>query len=327
MQVSRSLDAMDVSFDDERLVANAGLILPATLAEHLGLRELFDTHVDLGDVPGGANVGLKAMTVIASALAGGDSIDDCDALRAGATAVVLGHELRAPSTIGTFLRAFTWGHARQLDKVAGEVIVRALAAGAGPGDTPVTIDVDSSIVETYGLAKEGGSRFTYTHTRGYHPLFAIVAGTGDVIHARLRGGPTHTARGAAGFLDETFARARAAGATGPMVMRADSGFYDHNVADACRKAGVAFSITVKASKAIHAAISRIPEADWTSIPYFLDDGAEVAETAYRASGKKKGITVRLVVRRVRPTPGSQLALLVDWAYHCDDLFHEVAVGA
>jgi hypothetical protein len=244
---SHTLDRVRVDFDDDRLVAHAGLLAPATLAQHLRLRDLFDTHIDLGDAAGRANVGHKAMTVIHSVLAGGDSIDDCDVLRAASTESVLGHAVLAPSTIGTFLRSFTWGHARQLDKVAGELLVRAWAAGAGPGPGPVTIDVDSSIVETYGLKKQGGSRFTYTHVRGYHPLLATMAATSDVIHSRLRGGNSHTARGAAGFLAETFARARTAGATGPLRLRADSGFYSRNVVDACRKANVRFSITVKLS--------------------------------------------------------------------------------
>ena len=170
MRSLHTLDRVEVIFDDEHLVADAGLILPATLAEHLGLCELFDTHIDLGASAGRANVGLKAMTLVHSALAGGDSIDDCDVLRAGATAAVLGHAVRAPSTLGTFLRGFTWGHARQLDKIAGELLGRAWAAGGGPGDAPVTIDVDSTIVETYGLTKQGGAKFTYTKVRGYHPL-------------------------------------------------------------------------------------------------------------------------------------------------------------
>jgi Transposase DDE domain group 1 len=170
MPSSHTLDALDVTFDDRRLVADAGLIQPATLAQHLGLRELFDTHVHLGAAAGRANVGDKAMTVIHSALAGGDSIDDCDALRAGATRSVLGHAVLAPSTLGTFLRSFSWGHARQLDKVSAELLGRAWTAGAGPGDQPVTIDIDSSIHETYGLAKQGGTKFTHTKVRGYHPL-------------------------------------------------------------------------------------------------------------------------------------------------------------
>ena len=313
---SHTLDRVRVDFDDDRLVAHAGLLAPATLAQHLGLRDLFDTHIDLGDAAGRANVGHKAMTVIHSVLAGGDSIDDCDVLRAASTESVLGHAVLAPSTIGTFLRSFTWGHARQLDKVAGELLVRAWAAGAGPGTGPVTIDVDSSIVETYGLKKQGGSRFTYTHVRGYHPLLATMAATSDVIHSRLRGGNSHTARGAAGFLAETFARARTAGATGPLRLRADAGFYSRNVVDACRKANVRFSITVKLSAGMHKVIAAIPEQDWAAIPYFLDDGADVAECSYRAFGKgRKGVTCRLIVRRTRPTPGSQLALLVDYSYH------------
>ena len=170
-----------MTFDDEHAVADAGLILPATLAQHLGLRALFDDHVDLGDAAGHANVGAKAMTLIHSALADGDSIDDADALRAGSSSAVLGHAVSAPSTLGTFLRSFTWGHARQLDKVSGLLLGRAFAAGAGPGDQPVTVDMDSSICETYGLAKQGGRKFTYNHVRGYHPLFAVIAGTGDVV--------------------------------------------------------------------------------------------------------------------------------------------------
>ena len=133
MSSSHTLDRIGVVFDDPHLVADAGLIQPATLAQHLGLRDLFNAHVDLGDAPGRANVGDKAMTVIHSALADGDSIDDCNALRAGSTAAVLGHVVLAPSTIGTFLRSFSWGHTRQLDKVSGVLLTRAWAAGAGPG--------------------------------------------------------------------------------------------------------------------------------------------------------------------------------------------------
>lgn len=313
MSSSHSLDAINVTFDDERLVADAGLIQPATLAQHLGLRGLFDELVDLGDAAGRANVGHKAMTLVHSALAGGDSIDDADALRAGATQAVLGHTVLAPSTLGTFLRSFTWGHARQLDRVSGELLGRAWAAGAGPGDSPVTIDVDSSIHETYGLKKQGGAKFTHTKVRGYHPLYAVIAGTGDVVHSRLRGGNANTARGAASFLAETFNRVRAAGAAGPLTLRADSGFYAGAVAVACRKAGVRYSITVKLNPAIRKAIAGIDDADWAPIPYFLD-GADVAETTYRPFGPKAPL-VRLIVRRVRPTPGSQLALLVDYAYH------------
>ena len=263
---SRSLDGLAVTFDDPHAVADAGLLLPATLARHLGLAELFEEHVDLGDALGHAHVGDKAMTLIHSALAGGDSIDDADALRAGSTQAVLGHAVAAPSTLGTFLRSFTWGHARQLDKVAGALLARAWAAGAGPGTGPLTLDVDSSIVETYGLKKQGGAKFTHTKVRGYHPLVAVVAGTGDVVHSRQRGGNANSGRGAGSFLAETFSRVRAAGASGAITLRADSGFYSGSVAGACRAADVRFSITVRLNPAIRKAVAQIPEEAWVAIP-------------------------------------------------------------
>jgi hypothetical protein len=313
------LDRVGVNFDDERLVANAGLIGPASLAQHLGLLALFDERVDLGDAPGRANVGHKAMTVIHSVLAAADSIDGCEVLRAGATAAVLGHELRAPSTIGTFLRSFSWGHARQLDAVAGEALARAWQAGAGPADPagPFTIDLDSSIHETYGLQKEGGSRFGYTQVRGYHPLYAIGGDDGQVLHSRLRGGNCHTARGAVGFLTETFRRIRVAGVAGQQRVRADSGFYSVKVVRACQAARAEFSITVKLYPNVHAAISTIAEAAWQPIPYWLEDGADVAAIDWQAfkSRTQKGIPCRLVVRRTRPTPGTQLALMAQYSYH------------
>jgi hypothetical protein len=127
-------DELTVAFDDGRLVADAGLLLPATLAVGLGLRELLDTHVDLGEAPGRAGVGDQAMTLIHSALAGGSWIDDRDRLRAGSTGSVLGHRVLAPSTLGTFLRSFSFGHARQLDAVSGRALQRAWQQGAGPAD-------------------------------------------------------------------------------------------------------------------------------------------------------------------------------------------------
>src|ERR1019366_2157207 len=145
MRSCHSLDRVAVTFDDDHLVANAGLILPATLAQQLGLRELFDQHVHLGKAPGRANVGLKAMTLVQSALAGGTCIDDADRMRTASTPAVLGHAVRAPSTLGVFLRSFTWGHISQLERVHDEALARAWQAGAGPGDGPVTVDVDSTI--------------------------------------------------------------------------------------------------------------------------------------------------------------------------------------
>ena len=221
-------DRIQIAFDDHRLVNNAGL-LPATLALRLGFGELADKHVDPGDAPGRANPGDKLMTLVASALAGGDCIDDADALRSGSTGRVLGCVVKAPSTLGTFLRSFRWGHVRQLDRVSRELLAQAWAAGAGPGDLPLTIDLDSTICETYGLGKEGARHHGYTGQRGYHPLLAVAAGTGEVLMARLREGRANTARGAAHFLRETVGRVRHAGATGQLTMRADSGFYTHGV--------------------------------------------------------------------------------------------------
>ena len=144
-------DRIQIAFDDHRLVANAGLMLPATLARRLGLPQLADRCLDLGHAPGRANTGDKLMTLVASALAGGDCIDDADALRSGGTAGVLGCVVKAPSTLGTFLRSFRWGHVRQLNRVSRELLARAWAAGAGPGDAPFTIDLDSTICETSPL--------------------------------------------------------------------------------------------------------------------------------------------------------------------------------
>ena len=118
-------DRIQIAFDDQRLVANAGLLLPVTLAHRLGLDDLVDRHVHLGDAPGRANAGDKVLTLVASALAGGDCIDDADALRAGETERVLGCVVKAPSTLGTFLRSFRWGHVRQLDRVSREALARA----------------------------------------------------------------------------------------------------------------------------------------------------------------------------------------------------------
>ena len=224
MRSSHTLDRLDTAFDDDRLVADAGLLLPVTLAHNLGLRKLVDRHLDLADKPGRANVGDKLLTLVMSALAGGDCIDDANALRAGGTERVLAFVVKAASTLGTFLRCFRWGHVRQLDRVSRELLARAWAAGAGPGTEPLTIDLDSTICETYGLQKEGATRFSHTGVRGYHPLLAIAAGTGDVLMVRLRGGNANSGRSAGHFLREAIGRVRGAGASGQLTVRADSGF-------------------------------------------------------------------------------------------------------
>ena len=309
-------DRIRIAFDDTRLVANAGLLLPATLARHLGLPQLVQEHLDLGDAPGRANTGDKIMTLVASALAGGDCIDDADALRTGGTACTLDGTVKAPSTLGTFLRSFTWGHVRQLDRVSRQLLARAWKAGAGPGDAPFTIDLDSTICETYGPAKEGARHHGYTGARGYHPLLAIAAGTGDVLMARLREGRANTARGAAHFLRETVGRVRYAGARGQLTVRADSGFYTHAVVAVCRRMDVRYSITIRQHKSLRNLIEAIPEEDWSPVPYWMDGAADVAETTYTPFQSEPGAApVRLIVRRVKPTSGSQLALFATYSYY------------
>ncbi len=197
-----------------------------------------------------------------------------------------------------------------------ELLAQAWAAGAGPSDAPFTIDLDSTICETYGLAKEGARHHGYTGKRGYHPLLAIAAGTGDVLMARLREGRANTARGAAHFLRETVGRVRYGGARGQLTVRADSGFYTQALVVVCRKLDVRFSITIRQHKSLHNLIEAIPEDAWTPVPYWMDGAADVAEITYTPfQSEPDAAPVRLIVRRVKPTPGSQLALFATYSYH------------
>lgn len=306
-----------MSFTEKNLIPNAGLLPAAVLAQRIGLSELIDRRLKLAQH--GANSGAKALTVIGSMLAGGDSIDDTALLRAGAAGELF-DATRAPSTIGSWLRAHKWSNVRQHDAVSRELLARLWTAGAGPADLagPLTIDLDSSIVPVYGRSKQGAA-FGYTKVRGYHPQFATCAETGMVLFSRLRGGSAGAARGAKSFLTETVSRVREAGATGQLTVRADSAFYSRAVLGTAVKLGVEFSVTVRQDKKIRAAIEAIDEDVWAPIPYWLSSpevsGADVAETSYTAFSGKDAITVRLVVRRVRPTPGSQLALFTTWDYH------------
>ncbi len=196
------------------------------------------------------------------------------------------------------------------------MLARAWQTSAGPGDSPLTIELDSTICETYGLAKEGARHHGYTGKRGYHPLLAVAAGTGDVLMCRLREGRANTARGAAHFLRETVGRVRYGGASGQLTVRADSGFYTHSVVSLCCKLDVRFSITIRQHKSLRNLIEAIPEADWTPIPYWMDGAADVAETTCTPfQGEPEAAPVRLIVRRVKPTPGSQLALFTSYSYH------------
>jgi len=317
MRACHSLKRLHTGFDDPRLVADAGLLLPATLATGLGLGELLDARVQLGGAAGGAHVGRKALTVIASVLAGGDCIEDAEALRAGGTGVVLGQAVPAPSTLGTFLRSFSYGHVRQLDAVSREALARAWAAGAGPGEGALTIDLDSTLCQTYGRAKAGARERNYLGQRGYHPLLAVAGGSGEVLHSRLRGGRAAAGRGAGSFVRETLARVRAAGATGPLYLRADAGFYTHAVVQACRQAGARCSITVRLNPTLHRVIAALPPRAWQPLPGWTEGQAAVAATPYTLVGQKgkPPLPLRLVVRRVEAPAEAQLRLLPGYRYH------------
>ena len=299
------LDRVDAAFDEERAVANAGLLLPATLVARLGLEQAADQLINLGERPGAARPGRKILTVVHSLVAGGDCIDDVEMLRAGASASVLGHRVMAASTVGTFLRAFTFGHVRQLDRLAETALTRAWQAGAGPGDGPLTVDADSTICEVYGHHKQGAA-YGYTRRLGYHPLLATRADTGEVLHARQRTGRANTARGAPRFVDELIGRVRRAGATGEIVFRADSGFWSAVVLARLRAHDVRFSITVRQTKPVLRAIAALGEAAWVDIPYPDSGIAQVAEAPLRGD--------RLIVRRVRHR-ADQGQLFPTWDYH------------
>ncbi len=305
MASSHTPDQLDICFDDTHAVANAGLLLPATLAQRLGLEQAADALIDLGDRPGAAHPGRKLLTLVHSMLAGGDCIDDADLLRCGATSQVLGHRVMAPSTLGTFLRSFTFGHVRQLDRLTEQIMGRAWAAGAGPGDGPMTMDLDSTVCQVHGYHKQGAA-YGYTHRLGYHPLVATRADSGEVLHARQRTGRANTARGAARFVDEVAGRVRRAGASGELTMRMDSGFWSQGTIRACRRHQIHYSITVRQTKPIRAAIAQIPEDAWTPIVYPDGGVAQVAETRYKGD--------RLVVRRTRLV-GAQAELFPNWRYH------------
>jgi hypothetical protein len=185
---------------------------------------------------------------------------------------------------------------------------------------PLTIDIDSTIVEVQCRKKQGAA-FGYTKVRGYHPQLATCAQTGQVLMSRLRGGSAGAARGAASFLTETISRVRNAGSTGQLTVRADSAFYSKTVLATASKFDVRFSITARQDKRVRSAIETIAEDAWQPIPYWLStpevSGADIAEIPFTvfASDKRHACQVRLVVRRVRPTPGSQLALFTTWDYH------------
>lgn len=300
------LDDLEVSFDDERVVSDAGIALAATLAARLGIEGLVERFVRLRPGrPGAASAGRKVMSLIYAIALGADSIDDCDVLRSGRTCRLLGGWVAAPSTLGTFLRAFTFGHVRQLDRVLAETLTRAWKAGAGPGDGRLVVDVDSFVGEVHGYQKQGAA-FGYTRERGYHPILASRAETGEVLHLRLRKGSANTQRGIVRFTDELIARVARAAANGVTLFRADSGFWNVKVFERLEKAGWTYSIGVRMTKAVAALVEQIAEDAWTTISDYPDSGeAQIAETMLADR--------RLIVRRVR-TLGVQGELFATWQH-------------
>jgi len=300
------LDDLEVSFDDERVVSDAGIALAATLAARLGMEGLVDRFVRLRPGrPGAASAGRKVMSLIYAMALGADSIDDCDVLRSGRTRRLLGGWVAAPSTLGTFLRAFTFGHVRQLDRVLAETLTRAWKAGAGPGEGCLVVDVDSFVGEVHGYQKQGAA-FGYTRVRGYHPMLASRAETGEVLHLRLRKGSANTQRGIVRFTDELIARVARAGANGVKLFRADSGFWNVKVFERLERAGWTYSIGVRMTEAVAALVEQIGEDAWTTIGDYPDSGeAQIAETTLQGR--------RLIVRRVR-TLGAQGELFPTWRH-------------
>jgi hypothetical protein len=303
-----SLDSVQVRFDEQRLISDAGLLVCATAADRLGVEALVNESVWLDPrAPGAALPGRKVMSLVHGMLAGADSIDDMNVLRAGSTGLILRHRVMAPSTLGTFLRAFTFGHVRQLDRVLDVALARAWAAGAGPGEGPLVIDIDSFIGEVCGYQKQGAS-YGYTKNLGYHPILAVRAGTGEVLHIRNRKGKANTQRGAERFVDELLARVRRAGHQGPIIIRADVGFENHKLFGTLDARGIEFSIGVKHSKKIKRLIEQIPDSDWVSVADYPEVGeAQIAEVPFGSW--------RLIVRRTRLI-GAQAEPFPDWRYHC-----------
>jgi hypothetical protein len=331
---------ISASFDDPNLVSRAGLVPVMALAERAGLHALVGRRVQI-TAKTGVYPEVKVACLVAGMAAGADSIDDMGLLRHGAMGGLFGG-VRAPSTLGSFLRSFTWGNVRQLE-AAGRELLAELARRAPllPGaQTLAFVDVDSMQRRVYGHHKQGAA---FGHTkiqgktvlvRGLNVLAATIStplAAPVIAGTRLRGGNANTARGAASFTAEALGAARAAGCTATMVARADSGLYCAAFTGACRRAGANFSVTARMDPAVTAAIASIHRDAWTPIRYpraIWDDqlrawvsDAEVAEVPYTAFASRKGqaVTARLIVRRVRDqnrqAGREQGELFPVWRYH------------
>jgi hypothetical protein len=340
VRLLHSLAKTHASFDDPNLVSRAGLIPVMALAQRAGLARLVAAHVRPGG-PCGVNAQLKVPCLVAGMAAGADSIDDMGLLRHGAMPGLFGG-IRAPSTLGSHLRSYTWGNVRQLEMVNRQMLGElARRAPLLPGkETLAFVDIDAMQKRVYGHRKQGAG---FGHTkiqgksllvRGLNALAATICTplSAPVIAAtRLRGGTANSARGAARFAAEAIGTARAIGCGGLLIVRADSAYYSASFCHAARQAGARFSVTVNMDPKIAAAIAAIPEGTWTPIRYpraIWDDqlrcwvsDAQVTETRYTAFTSKKGqaITARLIVRRVRDlnkqAAAGQDELFPAWRYH------------
>lgn len=299
-------DGLQVCFDDERAVSDAGVALVTTLAGRLGIEALAADGVRLRrDRPGAANAGRKVMALVYAMVLGADCIDDTAILAAGRTRRLLGGWLPAPSTLGTFLRAFTFGHVRQLDRLLATALQRAWQAGAGPGDGRLVIDIDSFVGEVHGYQKHGAG-YGYSRVYGYHPILATRADTREALHIRLRKGSVNTQKGIKRFCEELIARVDRAGATGPKLICADSGFWNTKVFELLEAKGWEYSIGIRNIKTVTAAIDAIDDTAWTRLEGYPKTGeAQIAETTYNDR--------RLVVRRTRLV-GPQAELLPNWRH-------------
>jgi len=313
MQLSHACSSMSAAFDEPNLIVSAGLVPAVALAEQVGIGDLARQGLTVrGDA--GANAGAKVMSLVAGMAAGADTIDGMDVLRHGATDVLFGG-MRAPSTLGTFLRAFTFGHVRQLDAVASRTLV-GLAGRTDllPGIAEAClIDIDDTIDRVYGASKQGAA-FGYTGVRGLNAQVATIS-TADsapvIAAARLRKGSRNSGHGAPRMIAEAVATAKRCGARGTILVRADSAYCSARTVAAIRRAGASFSLGIGMSKPVRAAIDAIPGDAWTRIdyPWAIPDPdtgepitqAEVAETAYTAftsKPKQDRVAARLIVRRV-----------------------------
>jgi hypothetical protein len=335
MRLSHTRRAMSVRFDDPNLVSCGGLAAVLALATRCGLATLLTKRLRIA-AKGGANATTKTLALIAGMIAGADSIDDMDLLRHGGMPRLF-TDVRAPSTLGTFLRLFTFGHVRQLDAVAAGLLARLAAATpilAG-ADRVAFLDLDDTVRRTYGYAKQGTGR-GYTGVNGLNALLATISTPTSaplIAATRLRKGATNSVRGATKLLTDALATAQRAGATGLVIVRADSAFYGYDIINACRRAGARFSITARHTPTVTRAITTIPDTAWVPIRYpnaIWDDDeqrwvsdAEVAEiefTAFTGRRKAEWVTASLIVRRVRrlnPTtvPAGQGEMFAVYRYH------------